>query len=122
VTIVSDKPQTTRNKIQGIWTTGESQGVFLDTPGFHRPQDKLGVAMVEAAEEALAEVDAVLFVVDGPAGPGGGDRVVAERLGASPAPVLLVVNKLDQVEADERNRVVDRFRELGTFASVHGVS
>src|SRR5690606_28880703 len=64
VTIVSDKPQTTRNKIQAVWTTGNAQIVFLDTPGMHRPQDRLGESMMRAAEEALEEVDAVLFVVD----------------------------------------------------------
>ncbi len=122
VTIVSDKPQTTRNRIQCVWTTDESQVVFLDTPGFHRPQDRLGEAMMEAAQEAIAEVDAVLFLVDGPSGAGRGDRIVAEKLAKATTPVLLVVNKLDAVPREERDGIVDSFRALGSFASVHGIS
>lgn len=122
VTIVSDKPQTTRNRIQGVWTTERAQVVFLDTPGFHRPQDRLGEAMMDAAEAALSEVDVVLFLVDGPAGPGRGDRIVADRLRRVETPVILVVNKLDAVEEVDRRRVVDAFAHLGPFASTHGIS
>lgn len=122
VTIVSDKPQTTRNRIQCVWTTDTSQVVFLDTPGFHRPQDRLGEVMVEAAQEAIEEVDAVLFLVDGPSGPGRGDRIVAAKLAKVDTPVLLVVNKLDAVPKEQRAAVIDGFRELGSFASVHGIS
>jgi len=121
VTIVSDKPQTTRNRIQCVWTTEDSQVVFLDTPGFHRPQDLLGEAMVEAALEALEEVDAVLFVVDGPAGPGRGDKIVAETLAKVSTPVLLVVNKLDAAPR-RKAEVIERFRELGTFSATYGIS
>src|SRR5690606_35695558 len=97
VTIVSDKPQTTRNKIQCVWTTPEAQVIFLDTPGIHKPYDRLGERMVQAALDALEEVEAVLFMVDGPAGPGKGDSIVASRLAEVSSEVLLVVNKMDQI-------------------------
>lgn len=122
VTIVSDKPQTTRNKIQCVWTTPSSQVIFLDTPGIHKPHDRLGESMVQAAEEALVEVDLILFIVDGAGGPGKGDRIVAERLKSLQTPVILVVNKMDQVPSGAKSRAVDRFGELGTFAHVCGVS
>src|SRR5690606_8067730 len=116
VTIVSDKPQTTRNTIQCVYTTPDAQIVFLDTPGIHRPQDRLGERMVQAAHEALSDVDVVLFVVDGPAGPGKGDRVIAARLGSLSTPVGLVVNKVDMVSEMERPGVVAPFTELAPFA------
>ncbi len=122
VTIVSDKPQTTRNKIQCVWTTPTSQVVFLDTPGIHRPHDRLGESMIQAAEEALVEVDLVLFVVDGSGGPGKGDQIVSERLRALKTPVLLVVNKMDQVAPREHSRAVERFAALGTFWDVCAIS
>lgn len=122
VTIVSDKPQTTRNKIQAVWTTGNAQIVFLDTPGMHRPQDRLGESMMRAAEEALEEVDAVLFVVDGAAGPGRGDRKVAERLEGLGTPVVLAVNKVDLLRGDERRGRVAPFEELGSFHAVRAIS
>lgn len=122
VTIVSDKPQTTRNTIQCIWTTSSAQIVFLDTPGLHKPQDKLGESMVRSAREALEEVDAVLFVVDGAAGPGPGDRRVAATLAKVATPVVLAMNKVDLLKGEEREERIALYRELGSFASVHPVS
>lgn len=123
VTIVSDKPQTTRNKIQCIWTTDTAQIVFLDTPGMHTPQDRLGESMMKAASEALEEVDAVLFMVDGPAGLGRGDRRIAARLASLSTPVFLVVNKIDLLEKDEARAALELFRdELGEFDGAFAVS
>jgi len=122
VTIVSDKPQTTRNKIQCVWTTGDAQIVFLDTPGIHKPLDRLGELMNEAALEALDEVDVILFMVDGEAGPGKGDREVASILGKASSPVLLVVNKMDRVPRPKREEAVQQFSDLGTFAGVYPIS
>ncbi len=122
VTIVSDKPQTTRNKIQAVWTTAGAQIVFLDTPGMHKPQDKLGESMMRAAEDALGEVDAVLFVVDAAAGPGPGDRKVAERLAGLSTPVVLAVNKVDLLKGHERQGRIAHFEELGSFRAVRAIS
>lgn len=122
VTIVSDKPQTTRNRIQCVWTTPRAQVVFLDTPGVHRPHDKLGEKMMAETEEALKGVDLVLFVVDGAGGPGPGDRRVAQRLRSQSAPVLLVVNKLDQVPAGKRAEVLAGFADFPGGESPFGIS
>lgn len=115
VTIVSDKPQTTRNRIQCVWTTDEAQIVFLDTPGFHKPQDRLGEKMMEAARESLEEVDAVLFVTDGPGGPGRGDSYVAGALAPLRVPVILVINKADRLSQGEREEALASFASLGAF-------
>lgn len=122
VTIVSDKPQTTRNKIQCVWTTDDAQIVFLDTPGIHKPFDRLGERMVEAALEALEEVETVLFMVDGAAGPGKGDAKVAARLAALSSEVLLVVNKIDQISPESREEAIAAFSELGEFGGPYPIS
>lgn len=121
VTIVSDKPQTTRNKIRCIWTTEHAQIVFIDTPGFHRPKHRLGERMVQAANDALHGVDTVLFVVDAPAGPGRGDMEVAKRLKDMDCPVALVLNKIDLLTAEERIEAEETFSKLGQFDIVQSV-
>lgn len=93
--IVSDKPQTTRNRIQAILTTEEAQIIFLDTPGIHKPRHKLGNYMVRVALEALKEVELILFMVEATAPPGPGDQYIAALLGEIATPVFLVVNKID---------------------------
>lgn len=80
IAIMSDKPQTTRNKIHGVYTTNDTQIVFLDTPGIHKPQSKLGNYMMQTAESALREVEAALFLIDASEGLGGGDRFIIEQL------------------------------------------
>ena len=122
VTIVSDKPQTTRNKIQCVWTTPQAQIVFLDTPGIHKPFDRLGERMVEAAMEALEEVDAVLMMVDGSKGPGRGDQEVAACLSRVSSEVLLAVNKMDQVPPGKREEAVSAFSTLGPFQGIFPIS
>lgn len=93
IAIMSDKAQTTRNKIMGIYTTDKEQIVFIDTPGIHKPKTALGDFMVESAYSTLREVDTVLFMVPADEARGKGDDMIIERLKAAKVPVILVVNK-----------------------------
>lgn len=97
IAIMSDKAQTTRNKIMGIYTTDKEQIVFIDTPGIHKPKTALGDFMVESAYSTLREVDTVLFMVPADEPRGKGDDMIIERLKAAKVPVILVVNKIDKV-------------------------
>lgn len=124
IAIMSDKPQTTRNKIQGVYTSREQQAqiIFLDTPGIHKPHSKLGTYMNRAAESALNEVDVVLMMVDAAEGLGGGDRYIAQRLKNIRTPVFLVLNKIDRVHPDELLPLIDAYKELHDFAEFIPVS
>jgi len=101
IAIMSDKPQTTRNRILCILTQPDAQIVFLDTPGIHKPRHKLGEYMVKSAENTLKEVDAILFVVDATQELGPGELYILERLQATSKPVILVVNKIDLINKEE---------------------
>lgn len=101
VAITSARPQTTRNTIRGVLTRGESQFVFVDTPGLHKPRTALGERLNRLVYGSLAESDAVVFVLDARAPIGPGDRRVAERVAAAAAPVIVVVNKVDIAAPDE---------------------
>lgn len=122
IAIMSNKPQTTRNKIHGVYTTDNSQIVFLDTPGIHKPQSKLGDYMMKVAESTLREVDAILFLVDVAEGIGGGDRFIIERLKNVNTPVILVLNKIDQVHPEELLPVIASYKDLYDFAEIIPVS
>jgi len=122
VAIMSDKPQTTRNKIHGVYTTGDMQIVFLDTPGIHKPTSKLGDYMVKAAQSALEEVDAILFLTDVTEKLGGGERYIMERLKTVSTPVLLVLNKIDKVHPEELLPVIDQYKTIMNFAEIVPVS
>ncbi len=122
VAITSDKPQTTRNILKGILTTETGQAIFLDTPGLHRPLHKLGEAMVGAARETFSDADVVLFVVDAAAGLRAADRLVAEELKTVAAPVILVLNKIDQAGAGDVQKLAAQAGEIGDFAAVAAVS
>jgi len=119
--IVSDKPQTTRNRIHCILTTEEAQVVFLDTPGIHRPRHKLGQRMVKTALNTLKGVDLILFLVEAHEAPGPGDRYIAAALAALETPVLLVLNKLDLAAAGREEKEA-AYRRLHPFQAVHAVS
>ena len=123
VSIVSDRPQTTRTQIRGVRTTAASQIVFLDTPGVHKPRTLLGEHTNERAFTTLAEVDVVCFVIEADATIGRGDHFVAERLAAVTTPVVLALNKVD---AAKREAVLEHLavagRELGDFAAYVPVS
>lgn len=122
VAIMSDKPQTTRNKIQGVYTSADGQIVFLDTPGIHKPKSKLGDWMVKKAQETLGEVDLILFLVDAAEGMGPGDRWIIQLLENVCTPVFLVVNKIDRVHPDDLLPLIDAYRELFSFAEVVPIS
>jgi small GTP-binding protein len=97
VAIVSDKPQTTRNRILGILTTEDVQVVFIDTPGIHKPRHKLGAYMTRIAQETLEEVDLGIYVVDASVNIGRGEEYILKQLQSISTPVILVVNKIDLI-------------------------
>lgn len=122
IAIMSDKPQTTRNKIHGVYTTDTSQIVFLDTPGIHKPQSKLGDYMMKTAEGALKEVEAVLFLIDVADGLGGGDRFIIEQLKKVDTPVFLVMNKIDKVQPEQLLGIITQYKDLYPFAEIVPIS
>jgi GTP-binding protein Era len=122
IAIMSDKPQTTRNKIHGVYTSEQMQIVFLDTPGIHKPKSKLGSYMMKVAESTLHEVDAILFLVDVAEGLGGGDRFIIEQLKKVQTPVLLVLNKIDQVHPEALLPIIASYKELYDFAEIIPIS
>jgi len=122
IAIMSDKPQTTRNKIHGVYTTDNAQIVFLDTPGIHKPTSKLGNYMMKVAESTLGEVDAILFLVDVVEGIGGGDRYIIEQLKKVKTPVILVLNKIDQVHPEALLPIIVQYKDLYEFAEIVPIS
>lgn len=122
IAITSNKPQTTRNRIQTVLTTGEGQIVFLDTPGIHKAKNKLGNYMVHVAERTLNEVDAVLWLVEPTTFIGAGERHIMEQLRKSKSPVILVINKTDKVKKEEILKYIDVYRKEMDFAEIVPVS
>lgn len=122
IAIMSDKPQTTRNKIHGVYTSPEMQIVFLDTPGIHKRQSKLGDYMNTTALGTLNEVEAVLFLIDAAEGFGGGDRFIIERLKDIKTPVILVMNKIDRIEPEALLPMIESYNKLYNFAEIVPVS
>lgn len=122
IAIMSDKPQTTRNKIHGVYTSNNGQIVFLDTPGIHKPTSKLGDYMSKVAHGTLGEVDAVLFLVDVAEGIGGGDRYIIEQLKHVETPVILVLNKIDLVQPEALLAIITNYKDLYNFAEIVPVS
>ncbi|MCG7383226.1 GTPase Era [Paenibacillus sp. ACRRY] len=122
IAIMSDKPQTTRNKIHGVYTSEDKQVVFLDTPGIHKRQSKLGDYMNQTALNTLGEVEAALFLIDASEGMGGGDRYIAEQLKNVRTPVILVMNKIDKIEPEALLPLIEEYRKLLDFAEIVPVS
>lgn len=122
IAIMSDKAQTTRNKIQGVYTTSEAQIIFIDTPGIHKPKHRLGDFMVETAYSALKEVDAVLFMISADEKRGRGDDFIMERLKTSKTPVFLVINKIDKVHPDDLLGIIEDYTSQMDFAEVVPIS
>ncbi|WP_296730943.1 GTPase Era [Anaerovibrio sp.] len=123
IAIMSDKPQTTRNRIMCVLTRPDFQMVFLDTPGIHKPVDKLGEYMVKAAEGTLQEVDAIIFVVDANEKFGPGERYILERLQATKKPVVLAINKVDLLEDKEALLpIITSYNERYDFAATVPIS
>lgn len=122
IAITSNKPQTTRNRIQTVLTTEEGQIVFVDTPGIHKAKNKLGEYMVNVAERTLNEVDVVLWLVEPTAFIGAGEKHIAEQLGKVKTPVVLVINKVDMVKKEEILGFIDAYRKIYDFAEIVPVS
>ncbi|MGO5436360.1 GTPase Era [Enterococcus cecorum] len=122
IAIMSDKAQTTRNKIQGVYTTDKTQIVFIDTPGIHKPKHRLGDYMVEAAYSALHEVEVVLFMVAADQKRGKGDDMIIERLKKLSVPVYLVINKIDKIHPNDLLEQIDDFKAQMDFAQIIPIS
>lgn len=122
IAIMSDKAQTTRNKIQGIYTDDQAQIVFIDTPGIHKPHSRLGDFMVESALSTLNEVDAILFMVNATQKRGRGDDFIIERLKNVKKPIYLVINKIDQIHPDKLLEIMDDYRQTLDYAEVFPIS
>lgn len=122
IAIMSDKAQTTRNKIQGVYTTDTTQIVFIDTPGIHKPKHRLGDYMVEAAYSALHEVEVVLFMVAADQKRGKGDDMIIERLKKLSVPVYLILNKIDKIHPNDLLEQIDDFKAQMDFAQIIPIS
>ncbi|WP_368657429.1 GTPase Era [Metabacillus halosaccharovorans] len=122
IAIMSDKPQTTRNKVQGVYTTNQSQTIFIDTPGIHKPKHKLGDFMMKVAQNTLKEVDLVLFMINAEEGYGRGDEFIIERLKQTNTPVFLIINKIDQIHPDELLPLIEQYKKLYPFKEIVPIS
>lgn len=122
IAITSNKPQTTRNKIQTVFTDERGQIVFLDTPGIHKSKNKLGDFMVSAAEKTINEVDVVLWLVEPATFIGAGEQHIIERLSKVKAPIFLIINKMDTVKKEDLLPVIAKYKSVLNFAEVIPVS
>ncbi len=122
IAITSNKPQTTRNRIQTVYTSDEGQIVFLDTPGIHKARNRLGEYMIKTVNFVLKDVDVVLWLVEASEYIGPSDRQIAEKLREIDLPVILVINKIDTVKRDDLFKIIDVYRGLCDFAEVVPVS
>ena len=122
VAIMSNVAHTTRNKIQGIYTSKDAQIIFIDTPGVHKPATKLGDFMERSTLSALDEVDAIVYVVSATEKRGPGDNFIIERLKQVQQPIYLVVNKIDQVHPNDLPEIVDQYKEALPFKGIIPVS
>ncbi len=122
IAITSNKPQTTRNRIQTVYTEERGQVIFLDTPGIHKAKNKLGEFMVNVAERTLDEVDVVLWLVEPTNFVGAGEQLIAEKLKKSGTPVVLVINKIDTVKKEEILKFITTYKDLLDFAEIVPVS
>lgn len=113
IAIVSDKPQTTRTKIMGVLTNGETQLVFTDTPGFHKPKNKLGEKMIKAVDESISGVDAILFVIEPEGELRTAEKELIERFKREKLPVILAINKVDTIR--EKEQLMSRILELSNL-------
>ena len=122
IAITSNKPQTTRNRIQTVYTCDEGQIIFLDTPGIHKAKNKLGEYMVSVAERTLKEVDVILWLVEPSTFIGAGEQHIAEQLRSVKTPVFLVINKIDTVEKAEILKFIAAYKDIVDFAEIIPVS
>lgn len=122
IAITSNKPQTTRNKIQTVYTSEKGQIVFLDTPGIHKAKNKLGNYMVHVAESTLRDVDVILWLVEPTTFIGAGERHILEQLKRCNLPVILVINKVDTVKKEAVMAAIDTYRREMDYAEIVPVS
>ena len=122
IAIVSNKPQTTRNRISGVWSNDDTQLVFLDTPGFHKPRTKLGDYMVNVVTSSVSDVDAVLLLVEPIASVGVQEEALIARIRAAGCPAILVINKIDTVEKETLLAVIAAYAEKMEFTAVLPIS
>ena len=122
IAIVSNKPQTTRNRICGIVTRDNMQYVFVDTPGYHKARTKLGDYMVNMVRESISDVDATILVVEPIASVGKQEEALIERLEATNCPAILAINKIDTVEKDKLLEVIDAYAQTGVFDAIIPIS
>lgn len=122
IAITSDKPQTTRNRIQTVYTDERGQIIFLDTPGIHKAKNRLGEYMVKVANRTLEEVDLVLWLVEPTTFIGAGERSIAEQLQTCKKPVILIINKVDTVDKEKLAAAIDKYKEVCEFAEIVPVS
>ena len=118
VAIVSQKPQTTRNLIQGIYNEDDTQIVFVDTPGIHKPVDKLGVALNSQAYYSINDVDVILLVVDASSEYGKGDKFIIDKLSGIKKPVFLILNKIDKLNDEQILKKIDEYKDVYEFAEI----
>lgn len=128
IAITTDKPQTTRNTIRGIYTREESdtdegcQMIFLDTPGIHKPRTKLGNYMTDTAITTFKEVEVILFLVDGKISKGPGDKYILDMIKDIDTPKVLVINKIDKMDPEEFREIYDEYEAMGIFDGIFGTS
>ncbi len=122
IAITSNKPQTTRNRIQTVYTCEEGQIVFVDTPGIHKSKNRLGDYMVNVAQRSLKEVDVILYLAEPSDFIGPGERHIIDQLRILPTPVILVINKIDTVKREELLGFIDTYRREMEFAEIVPVS
>lgn len=122
IAIMSDKPQTTRNKIQGVLTTDDAQIVFIDTPGIHKPKHRLGDFMMRIAENTLNEVDAIIFMINAKEGYGKGDQYILDKLQSVSSPVFLIINKIDLIHPNEILPLIEQYSKKGNFEEIIPIS
>lgn len=118
IAITSNKAQTTRNIIQGVYNESDTQIVFVDTPGIHKPETKLGRILNKQSFSLMRDVDAILFVVDASTSLGGGDKYIMETLKNANAPVILVLNKIDKISSEQLLLTIEAYKDLFPFADV----
>jgi GTP-binding protein Era len=122
IAIMSDKAQTTRNKIQGVLTVNDAQMIFIDTPGIHKPKHKLGDFMMKVAVNTLKEVDLILFMVNAEEGFGRGEEFILEKFQTVNTPIFLVINKIDQVHPDNLLPIIESYKERYPFKEIVPIS
>jgi len=122
VAIMSDKPQTTRNRITGIYTKEDVQIVFLDTPGIHKPKHRLGEYMVDVAEKTMRDVDILFYMVDASVDFKTGEEFIVERLKSTNLPIFLILNKIDLISKEDLLRKIDFWQNKLNFAEIFPVS